>query len=761
MFPSSALRFLWGLLLLLTLSRDGALRISPRKTVPYQEDHVRRFRVEGVGNYSIMLLQEDQGLLLVGAREAIYALDINDISRKKASANWEVTKADKEECTNKGKQADTDCQNYIRILHESSEGRVYVCGTNAFSPECRYMKYTEGQLTMEDKRSDGKGKCPFDPFQRYSSTMVDGDLYSATSNNFLGSEPVVMRSSPNPVRTEFKISWLNEPSFISMDTVPESLGSFDGDDDKVYLFFSETAVEYDSYNKLTVSRVARVCKGDLGGQRTLQKKWTSFLKARLDCPVPDSRLPPVVQDVFLLRHSDWRKSTFYAVFTPQQGSVDQSAVCAYSVSDIGEVFSQGKFKTPVTVATSHVWVMYSEDLPEPRPGACINNASRALGVKQSLDLPDKTLRFIKDRPLMDQAVRPVGGGPQLVEKGATFTRIVVDYVQALDGQTHHVMFIGTEDGFVQKAVNYDGDMVVIEEVQLFQAQEPIRILRLSSALGLLYAGSDSGVVQMTLSACERHTSCLDCVLSRDPHCAWDPPASRCTTLPSPPEAPDPGSARPKPENVTLIPGSTVNLPCRPASNLAQVRWTLAGRPLPPSPRYYTYREGLMLLNASAADAGAYACLSEEHVKGRLYRRTEAEYQLAPGGSGGLTTPRLEAQRTGPSLAALQASVALLTLLLVALLAWNLYRGHLPLPCGGGPTEAPGPKQAPPGGPRDPGSSILVPEGDPPESKPLMTPVNYSANNNLADANASSNGERSLAPRVTMDTLQFIDDESEI
>lgn len=51
-----------------------------------------------------------------------------------------------------------------------------------------------------------------------------------------------------------------EPNFVYMDLVPESEHSTDGDDDKVYLFFSENAVEYDFYNKLTVSRVARVCK---------------------------------------------------------------------------------------------------------------------------------------------------------------------------------------------------------------------------------------------------------------------------------------------------------------------------------------------------------------------------------------------------------------------------------------------------------------------------------------------------------------------
>lgn len=49
---------------------------------------------------------------------------------------------------------------------------------------------------------------------------------------------------------------------------------------------------------------------------------------------------------------------------------DLSAVCAYRVSDISKVFAEGKYKTPVTVETSFVkWVMYSGDVPVPRPGA--------------------------------------------------------------------------------------------------------------------------------------------------------------------------------------------------------------------------------------------------------------------------------------------------------------------------------------------------------------------------------------------------------
>ena len=59
-------------------------------------------------------------------------------------------------------------------------------------------------------------------------------------------------------------------------------------------------------------------QGDQGGLRTLQKKWTSFLKARLICSRPDSNLVfNVLQDVFVLRAPDLKEPVIYGVFTPQ------------------------------------------------------------------------------------------------------------------------------------------------------------------------------------------------------------------------------------------------------------------------------------------------------------------------------------------------------------------------------------------------------------------------------------------------------------
>lgn len=48
-------------------------------------DELKLFREEGIFNYSTMLMRDDLGVLLLGAREAVYALDINNISVRKAA----------------------------------------------------------------------------------------------------------------------------------------------------------------------------------------------------------------------------------------------------------------------------------------------------------------------------------------------------------------------------------------------------------------------------------------------------------------------------------------------------------------------------------------------------------------------------------------------------------------------------------------------------------------------------------------------------
>lgn len=51
--------------------------------------------------------------------------------------------------------------------------------------------------------------------------------------------------------------------------------------------------------------------------------------------------------------------------------------------------------------------------------------------------------------------------------------------------------------------------------------------------GAVFAGFSGGVVRVPRANCSVYESCMDCVLARDPHCAWDPESRICRLLPTP------------------------------------------------------------------------------------------------------------------------------------------------------------------------------------------------------------------------------------
>ncbi|XP_074137575.1 semaphorin-4D isoform X7 [Sminthopsis crassicaudata] len=524
-----------GFFIVLFLSFGTTVAFGPIPRITWEQKEVRliHFHEPGISNYSTLLLSKIKDTLYIGAREVIFAVNSLNIAEKQHEVYWKVTEDKKAKCSEKGKSKQTECLNYIRVLQLLNDSALYVCGTNAFQPTCDHLLLKTFELV--GKNEDGKGRCPFDPAQSYTSVMVDGELYSGTSYNFLGSEPIISRNSPqSPLRTEYAIPWLNEPSFVFADVIRKNPDSTDGDDDKIYFFFTEVSVEYEFFGKLLIPRIARVCKGDQGGLRTLQKKWTSFLKARLICSLPEKNfIFNVINDVFILKSPDLKEPVFYAVFSPQLNNVGLSAVCAYNMSLVEEVFSKGKYMQSATVEQSHTkWVRYSGEIPKPRPGACINNEARAANYSSSLNLPDKTLQFVKDHPLMDDSVFPITNRPRLIKRDVNYTQIVVDRIQALDKTVYDVMFISTDTGALHKAVSSENGMHIIEETQLFQDFEPVQTLLLSSKKGkrFIYAGSNSGVVQSPVAFCEKHSTCVDCVLARDPYCAWNPRKASCVDI---------------------------------------------------------------------------------------------------------------------------------------------------------------------------------------------------------------------------------------
>uniref|UniRef100_A0A803SUY8 Semaphorin 4C n=1 Tax=Anolis carolinensis TaxID=28377 RepID=A0A803SUY8_ANOCA len=102
------------------------------------KDVMRHFSSVGVSNYTTLTLADSDGLLYIGAREAIFALSTSNMELQDMIL-WEAPAEKKTECIQKGKSNQTDCFNYIRLLQPYNSSHMYTCGTYAFQPKCAYI----------------------------------------------------------------------------------------------------------------------------------------------------------------------------------------------------------------------------------------------------------------------------------------------------------------------------------------------------------------------------------------------------------------------------------------------------------------------------------------------------------------------------------------------------------------------------------------------------------------------------------------------
>ncbi|KAK7116207.1 semaphorin-1A-like isoform X2 [Littorina saxatilis] len=466
-----------------------------------------------------LLLTEDDSMLVAG-RNTIYNISMVTLEEN-AKIEWAPEQSHIDVCQMRQKTPD-ECQNYIRVLAKKSRDTLFVCGTNAFKPTCRtYNQGEDGSYQKtHHKDKSGTALCPFDPSHNTTAVYADGKLYSATVADFNSRDPLILEST-QMVRTEqFDSKWLNEPNFVS---------SFEKDD-KVYFFFRETAVENINCGKAVFSRVGRVCKQDQGGNILLYNIFTSFFKARLNCSIPGD-FPFYFDEIQSTSEvgkgnyrptydSGDRSDMVYGVFNTPQNSIHGSAICAFRYSDIIRTF-EGRFKGQKSFW--HNWLTVPwDDTPQPHPQECSNSSRK---------LPDNTLNFIKNHPLMNSAVPASGGAPLLVHTSfnAQFTKIAVDWmVHAADEKYYDVMFVGTDDGRVIKAVNKGGsakiETVVIEDIRVFSPHDPVTDVKVfrdkAKNIEKLIVVSKDNVVSIPLHRCHEKKTCRSCVELRDPYCAW-------------------------------------------------------------------------------------------------------------------------------------------------------------------------------------------------------------------------------------------------
>ncbi|XP_068814364.1 semaphorin-6D isoform X6 [Struthio camelus] len=492
------------------------------------------FRGRPSGNESqhrldFQLMLKIRDTLYIAGRDQVYTVNLNDVPKSEVTPSkkltWRSRQQDRENCAMKGKHKD-ECHNFIKVFVPRNDEMVFVCGTNAFNPMCRY--YRLNTLEYDGEEISGLARCPFDARQTNVALFADGKLYSATVADFLASDAVIYRSmgDGSALRTiKYDSKWIKEPHFLHA----IEYGNY------VYFFFREIAVEHNNLGKAVYSRVARICKNDMGGsQRVLEKHWTSFLKARLNCSVPGDSFFyfDVLQSITDIIEINGIP-TVIGVFTTQLNSIPGSAVCAFSMDDIEKVF-KGRFKEQKT--PDSVWTAVPEDkVPKPRPGCCAKHGL-AEAYKTSIDFPDETLSFIKSHPLMDSAVPSVTEEPWFTKTRVRYrlTAIAVDHA-AGPYQNYTVIFVGSEAGVVLKILAKTrsfslNDSILLEEIEAYnhakcsaESEEDRRVLslQLDKEHHALFVAFSSCVVRLPLSRCERHGSCKkSCIASRDPYCGW-------------------------------------------------------------------------------------------------------------------------------------------------------------------------------------------------------------------------------------------------
>ncbi|XP_077318358.1 semaphorin-6A isoform X7 [Lithobates pipiens] len=478
--------------------------------------------------------------LYIAARDHIYTIDLDtqqsDEIYFSKKLTWKSKQPDVDTCRMKGKHKD-ECHNFIKVLLKRDEETLFVCGTNAFNPACR--NYRMDTLEFMDEEISGMARCPYDAKHANVALFADGKLYSATVTDFLAIDAVIYRSlgdSPTLRTVKYDSKWLKEPYFVHAVDYGEL----------IYFFYREIAVEYNSMGKVVFPRVAQVCKNDMGGsQRVLEKQWTSFLKARLNCSVPgDSHFYfNILQAVTDVIHINGR-DVVLATFSTPYNSIPGSAVCAYDMADIASVFT-GRFKEQKSPDSTWTPVP-DERVPKPRPGCCAGSAT-VEKYATSNDLPDDTLNFIKTHPLMDEAVPSIVNRPLFLRTMVRYrlTKIAVD-TAAGPHQNHTVVFLGSERGVVLKFLartGYSGflsDSLFLEEMNVYNPEkcsyegtDDKRIIgmQLDKQNNALYVAFSTCVVWVPLARCERHMKCKKtCIASRDPYCVWMRDAGTCSQL---------------------------------------------------------------------------------------------------------------------------------------------------------------------------------------------------------------------------------------
>uniref|UniRef100_A0A452IM21 Semaphorin 3D n=1 Tax=Gopherus agassizii TaxID=38772 RepID=A0A452IM21_9SAUR len=585
--------------------------------------------------FQSFLVDETGAWLMVGAKNHIFLLHMDRPNEEPQKVFWPARKEQVERCRLAGKNAETECANFIRLLQPFNRSHVFVCGTGSYQPICAFVQL--GARAQVRETLEGEYACH--SANTCFSLSSDGELYSGTSSDFMGSSAAFFRTrvhkaSQNYIRTEQNQDhWLNEPVFIGAYVIPDTHNAHD---DKVYIFLRETALEAGQWERRRIhARVARVCKNDVGGKRSLINRWSTFLKARLVCSIPGPQASEThfdqLEDIFLLRTRDPQSPLIFGLFTVSSGIFSGSAVCVYSMADMRAAFS-GPFAHKE--GADYRWVEYKGRIPYPRPGTCPSETYDPL-LHSTKDFPDDLISFMRNHQLMWGPVYPLGRKPILMRANVPYRlrQLLVDRVETESGH-YDVLFLGTDEGKVLKVGltggrGQDSEEISLEEISVSKVPIPPPLGSLLQQE--LFVSSTHGLVQLSLYRCELYgKDCADCCLARDPYCTWDGKGCSPYRLTEKRQARCQDALKTDPVSqcqdttaeviaaeeklVFGVENNSTFLECLARSPQTAIRWLVqrSREAVRTGDRFSILEQGLLIRQLAREDAGVYQCQAVEH-----------------------------------------------------------------------------------------------------------------------------------------------------
>lgn len=603
--------------LLSVLSLVSAEKI-PRLKLHHKDSPVWSFG--GVENYTVFFHDEGSSQVYIGGREVVRVLSFTDGLVTETQIRLSADERTKKDCKTKYPNSKAECENFIRVIQRLNRTSTLLCGTNAGSPKCWFLK-NEGKV-LPGVTFKGENMVPALPSDPSVTISVDGNVYAALSQ-----EKSVIQRSYGPLKViKSEDKWLQGAEFVSAALLPAK----NKETEAIYFFFNEANKTAGLDSVPFKAWLGRVCKADEGAKAVLVDSWTTFIKARLVCGnMSDPRRFEKLVDAYVLVEGTENGGTMYGIFANEWGT---TAVCMYSMARVTQAFTVSKLKGFTGSVSPNV------------PGKCISNSATS-------SLPKHFLTTMKDYPELDVVIFPDEDRPLYsLPTGESYTRVIADRVWDTSNYSHTVLFLGTDKGKIHKVLQSGSQTVILAELSPFKEESPVSTLGLDSTTGHLYASTETEATRLPLANCTQYgKACWECVLARDPYCGWDPSGKQCTLLSKPLNdttnimlqsldaknvtACEDVSVRSPDEDmreVTVGPSSYIYLPCPVRSHHASYTWNKDA-----AKQYTCTMDGEACLLRFGQDTplepGLFTCsATEEGVKDEVMR-----YRLLKAGAAGI------------------------------------------------------------------------------------------------------------------------------